>query len=86
MGEIIYLLVCVAGLHEFKIPDICMVYHLRPQYEMTQTELNGKVIYICEQAKLVAIAHGDHVTRCEIVEEIPKYVTPIDPVIEELKT
>jgi len=26
MGEIIYLLVCVAGLHEFKIPDICMVY------------------------------------------------------------
>ena len=84
--EVIYLLVCVAGLHEFNIPDICMVYHLRPQYEMTQSELNSKVIFICEQARAGAIAHGDHVTRCEIVEKIPEHITPIDPIIEELKT
>ncbi|KKL53246.1 hypothetical protein LCGC14_2277370 [marine sediment metagenome] len=83
--EVIYLLVCVAGLSEFHIPDICQVYHLRPQYEMTQAEIDSKVIFICESVRTASIAHGGNVDRCEIVEKIPAHMTPIDPVIEELK-
>lgn len=83
--ELFYLLVCVAGLREFNIPDICMVYHLRPQYEMTQVQLDTFRIFICEQARIVAIAHGDHVTRCEFVDKIPESMTPIDPVIEDIE-
>ncbi len=69
--EIFYLLVCVAGLSEFKIPDICQVYTMQPQVEMTESELNSKVIYVCEQAKLVAIGHGGNVTKCEVRDEFP---------------
>ena len=83
--ETIYLLVCVAGLIEFDIPDMCTAYTLKPQYEMTQSEINSKIIYICEQARAGAIAHGGNVTRCEVVDEIPENMTLIDPVIEELK-
>ena len=69
--EIFYLLVCVAGLSEFKIPDICQIYTMQPQVEMTEAEQHSKVIFICEQAKLVAVAHGGSVTKCEVRAEFP---------------
>ena len=83
--ETMILLVCVAGLAEFKIPDICMAYTLEPQYEMTQPELDSKIIYLCEQGRAGAIAHGGFVTRCEIVDEVPANMKQVDPVIEEIK-
>jgi hypothetical protein len=53
---------------------------------MTQPEIDSKIIYICEQVRLVSIAHGGNVTKCEIVDEIPENMILIDPVVEELKT
>ncbi len=70
--ELFYLLVCVAGLTEFKIPDICQVYTLEPQYEMTTSEIASAVIKVCEASAEAAIAHGGRVTKCEISQEFPE--------------
>jgi hypothetical protein len=78
------LLVCVAGLQEFDIPDVCMAYTLQPQYEMTVAEISSATIFICEQARVVSIGHGGNVTKCEIVDEIPEGMHQIDPVVEPL--
>ena len=65
--EIIYLLqVCVwfQGM-----PELCTVYELRPQYEMSQSEISRKIEFICESARSSALVHGGNVTRCRIVDE-----------------
>ncbi len=84
--ETMILLVCVAGLAEFKVPDICMAYTLEPQHVMTQPELDSKIIYLCEQARYGAIAHGGYITRCEIVDSVPANMYQIDPEIEGITT
>ena len=76
--ETFYLLVCVAGLAEFQIPDICQTYTLQPAYEMTESEINSRVIQVCEHAKIVAIGHGGPVTKCEISTEPPTCLNVIE--------
>lgn len=66
--ETFYLMVCVAGLIEFKIDDICQTYPLRPQYEMTEDEFQSKLRFICDQSRVIAVGHGGGLTKCELVE------------------
>lgn len=70
MGLTLYLLVCLNGIAP---SNICQVYTLTPQYEMTQAEMDGKVEHICEVAYDAALDMGASVTRCELIEndEIP---------------
>lgn len=70
--SIIYLYVCVAGLPEFKIEDICQTYTLQLRYEMTDDEIERKIRYICDGSRDAAIAHGGGLTKCELVDEIPE--------------
>ena len=84
--EIVYLLICIAPLPELEMPDVCMVYSMRPQYVMTQPEIDGKVGLICDFARVGAMRHGDRMTRCEVVEKIPKGLTIYNPGIEGIKT
>lgn len=78
MDLVIHLMICTVGIHMPGMgaleDELCLTYKLSPQYEMSQEEIDGKIIYMCEKAHETAVDHGGYVTKCEVIDldfEIP---------------
>ena len=73
MNLVMFLKICTVGLSYgdgLGSVEHCDVYELRPQYEMTQEEMDGKVVLICKSALTTAHELGGHITLCEVIGEL----------------
>lgn len=73
MNLVMFLKICTVGLSYgdgLGPAKHCEVYELRPQYVMTQEEIDGKVEHICKTAVTTSHELGGHVTLCEVIGEL----------------
>ena len=70
--SLVYLLICTTGLVAGHPPELCAVYELRPQYEMTQDVIEEKIDRICAKAHEASAKYGGKVTKCEEIDAAAK--------------
>ncbi len=92
--ETIYLMICVTfGFDAPGDVPLCVTYHLRPQHEISQGEIDKHLGAICALARRRATQEGGTVTKCEQVSDEyypnPDTLPPVEPIlpsVEELRT